>query len=451
MIEKPAVEPRLQHRYQLLVKQHLRAADSTATGLRVPAADGSRKAADLAAGRFYDNARVSLAALGAPLVARAHTDLAVACRAYALCVHDQAPLHYTRHHAKKDRQVMYSRADLGYDMALALLLSDADGAALAVPYVALAAADGVHSTRRAESLKPRPWVDEVNRTMGYLAQQECARPLVHIIDRECDKLLHLRRFARCGRLILIRANDVRRVQHQGQSRLLSEVEATLKDDFQYARQIQYKGKKAWQYVAATSVVLTQPARRVRQRQGKTEQRNLPGAPLTLRLVVAQVRDQDGQVLATWRLWTNLPPEVDAPTVALWYYWRWRIESFHKLLKRAGQHVEPWQQETVERIARRLLIAAQACVIVWALAQSDDPQAHALRALLVRLSGRQMGPGVAATTPALLAGCWNLLAIQDALDEYSVLELRQYASLLNAMLGLPLASDGGTEILKELVM
>jgi hypothetical protein len=428
----------------------MRTANSTATGLRVSASAGSRKAADLAAGRFYDNQRISLPALGAPLVARARTDVGVACRQYALCVHDQSPLHYTHHHAKKDRQVMYSRDDLGYDMASALLLSDHDGAPLAVPYVALAAADGVHSTRRDEPLKPRPWVDEVNRTMGYLEQQEFACPLVHLIDRECDKLLHLRRFARCGRLILMRANDVRRVQHQGQSRLLSEVEATLKDDFQYARQIQYKGQKAWQYVAETSVVLTQPARRVRQRNGKTEQRNLPGAPLTLRLVVAQVRDKAGCVLATWRLWTNLPPAIDAATVALWYYWRWRIESFHKLLKRAGQHVEQWQQETVERSARRLLIAAQACVIVWALEQSEDVQSQALRALLVRLSGRQMAPGVAATTPALLSGCWNLLAIQDALDEYSVPELRQYAGLLNAMLGLPLSSDRGTEIVKELV-
>lgn len=443
----------------------MRTAQSTATGLRVntrdqarqrkappptpppeaaPAAvarrtpqDRARKAAEVAAGRFYDNPTLDLPTLGAPLVARARTDVQIACRQSALCVHDQSPLHYTHHQAKTDRRMMYSKDDLGYDMASAILLSEQDGQPLGVPYLALAAADGVHSTRRVKPLPPRPWVDEVNRTLGYLEQQEFARPLVHIIDRECDKLLQLRRFARCGHLVLIRANDVRRVQHQGQSRLLSAVEATLANEFKFARVVYFKGKKAEQYVAETTVVLDQPANRVRQREGQTQRRKIAGRPLELRLIIAQVRDRDGQVLATWRLWTNLPPPVDASTIALWYYWRWRIESFHKLLKSAGQEVEHWQQTTVERLARRLLLAVQACVIVWALQQSESAEAQGLRALLLRLSGRQLRAGAPATAPALLAGCWNLLAIIDALDDYSVAELREYGAQLNAMLGLAL--------------
>ena len=303
--------------------------------------------------------------------------------------------------------------------------------------MALAAADGVHSTRRVEPLKPRPWVDEIKRTMGYLAQQDGAAELVHSIDREADKLLHLRRCARCARLVVIRANDVRRLRHEGQSRLLSEVEERLKDPFKYARVVYYKGKKAAPYVAETSVVLDQPARRGRKRNGQTTQREVPGPPLTLRLLLAQVRDQNGCVLATWRWWTNLPPTVDAATSALWYYWRWRIEAFHKRLKRAGQALEQWQQTTVERRARRLLSAAQACAIVWALEQDESAAAHGLRSLLLRLDGRQMRPGVAHTTPALLAGCWNLRSIIDALDDYSVAELRQHAAQLYTMLGLTL--------------
>jgi hypothetical protein len=37
------------------------------------------------------------------------------------------------------------------------------------------------------------------------------------------------------------------------------------------------------------------------------------------------------VLERWYLLTNVPEEVDATTLALWYYWRWRIETFFKLL------------------------------------------------------------------------------------------------------------------------
>jgi IS4 transposase len=44
--------------------------------------------------------------------------------------------------------------------------------------------------------------------------------------------------------------------------------------------------------------------------------------------------EDGEVLAEWLLLSNIK-DVDAATLALWYYWRWQIECFFKLLKSAG--------------------------------------------------------------------------------------------------------------------
>ena len=425
----------MQRRYQLLVKQHLRQSESVATGLRVVSQNGARGAADLGAWRFYDNPQVTWPALAAPLLARAHSAVREACEQYALCVHDQAGLHLTNHHAKQDRKVMYSRADLGYELQSALLLSDQDGQPLVPAYLALAAKDGVYSTRREAPLPTRPWVDEVNRTMGYLAGQQFDRRLVHIIDRALDKLLQLRRFVRCQRLFVIRANDTRRVWHKGASHLLAEVEATLAKSFRRSREISYHGRPAWQYVTQTAVVLNQPARLYRQRQGRLEQRVIPGPPISLRFILAQVRTQEGAVLATWRLWSNLPAALTASTIALWYYWRWRIESFHKLLKRAGQCVEQWQQTTVTRFAKRLLVVAQACCIVWAFEQSETQEATELKQLLLRLSGRQMRVGVQETAPALLAGFWNLQAIADVLDDYEVDTIRRFAQLIDKTVGL----------------
>jgi hypothetical protein len=396
----------------------------------------SKKAAAKAASRFYDNEAVSLRSLGAPLVVRAREAVKEHCQAYALCVQDVSPLHYTNHPSKRDRRVMYSRDDLGYELQTALLISDQDGAPLAPGCLNLAAAGGVPSTRCETLLPERPWIDELNRTMGYLEAQQFNLPLVQIIDREGDKLLHLRRFARCDRLFVIRANDTRRVEHEGQSRLLSEVEASLSKDLKFSRKVQDKGKTAKQYVAETKVILKQPARIYRKRRGKLVQRNIPGRPLELRLVVAQVRAKTGKVLATWRLWTNLPTTVEAATIALWYYWRWRIESFFKLLKRAGQHVEQWQQENASRIAKRLLVAAQACVVIWALMRAEDSRSDSLRRFLMSLSGRMTKPGGEYTAPALFDGMYNLLATVDALDRHPVAEIRQMASVVSQMLGVP---------------
>jgi hypothetical protein len=199
--------------------------------------------------------------------------------------------------------------------------------------------------------------------------------------------------------------------------------------------VSYQGRKAQQYVAEARVKLRRQAKLKRREGDQVVRRYVKGKALELRLVVAEVRDADGRVLAQWLLWSNVREQVSAETLALWYYWRWRIESFYKLIKRGGQHLEQWQQESAEALARRLLIAAQACVIVWALAHSEEAEAKELCRLLVRLSGRLMKRGVAYTAPALFAGLWNLLAIIDALDEYSLDELREMARSINRILGL----------------
>src|SRR5262249_59231312 len=110
-------------------------------------------------------------------------------------------------------------------------------------------------------------------------------------------------------------------------------------------------------------------------------------------------------------------DVAAVVIAAWYYWRWRIESFHKLLKSAGLEVEEWQQETAAAIARRLLVGCMACVTVWRLRAQDGAAARACREFLVRLSGRQRKRGAEATAPALLSGLYVLLTMLDALEHY----------------------------------
>jgi hypothetical protein len=428
------------------VKQHLSTADSVAAGLRVFPQTAHSFAAAQAAWRFYRNEQVSLFDLAQPVLEHVPVASAAACRNWALVIHDWSPLHYTHHESKEDRIVLYNKNDFGYLLQSALLISDRDGAPLSPLYLGVEAAEGVHSTRREGLLPRRVEMDEVNRTMGYVEQLNIGHSVVHIIDRQGDSILHLRRFDRCRRTFLIRGNDVRRVEHEGQSCLLSEVETNLEKSFRFNREVSYKGRQAHQYVAETTVTLAGPARKQRLRGGKLINKTIKGRPLTLRLVLAQVRDRDGTVLATWRLWTNLPVSVSAETVALWYYWRWKVESFFKLLKRAGQHVEQWQQESAETIAKRLLVAAQVCVIVWALEQATNPEVAPLRQFLVRLSGRLMKRGVEWTSPALMAGMWNLLAIIDALEHHSLAELEKMGRLLFEMLG----SEDEFKGFKELV-
>ena len=140
----------------------------------------------------------------------------------------------------------------------------------------------------------------------------------------------------------------------------------------------------------------------------------------MRLIMTRVLDEDGKVLAQWYLLSNVPVEwANAAKLAHCYYWRWRIESYFKLLKSHGFQIEDWLQETGEAIARRLLVVSMAAVTVWHLMADDSPGAIEFKQILVRLSGRQMKRSRPVTAPALLTGLWSLLAMLDTLEQIDV--------------------------------
>ncbi len=346
--------------------------------------------------------------------------MASECFDYALTVLDWSQIHLDSHTGKLDRIDLTNSHDRGYELLTALLISDQDGQPIAPLCQDLRAADGIHSTRLAGLGTAPTKLDRLEPVMRFVHKQDLGKPAVYIIDREADSVDHYRRWVRQGRLILVRADDNRRVRHEEKSRLLPEVVEQLRQRgaFHDAREVLYHGVKARQWVAETEVVLDRPAKSDHGRVIK------PGKALRLRLVIAQVRDESGAVLAQWLLFSNVPKEVPAERIALWYYWRWLIETYFKLLKGAGLHLERWQQETAAALAKRLAVAAMACVLVWKVARSESPEAEGLRAVLVRLSGRQVRRKDGFTEPALLAGLYVLLNTLEIIEHYDPRELRR---------------------------
>lgn len=151
------------------------------------------------------------------------------------------------------------------------------------------------------------------------------------------------------------------------------------------------------------------------------------------LVVSRVLAEDGGVLAEWLLLTNVA-DVDAATLALWYYWRWQIECFFKLVKSAGHQLEAWQQESALAIAKRLLVASMACVTVWEIAADNSPEAAEFRIFLIKLSGRQMRHKQEYSNPALLAGLWVFLSMSKIMEAYSQVELEALKATAQQFLG-----------------
>ena len=334
-----------------------------------------------------------------PLTASACDGISKYCNRYALCVHDWSHLSY-KHRNKSDTYEITHKTDIGYDLQTSLIVSDISGLPIAPVAQRLVSIDGSYATYDKSSLPTLPvkhHLDEVSDCIEYLDQQNFGKQLVHMIDREGDSIKHIRQWETYPSLWLVRAKDNPKVDYDGNSLNCKAVAQAL--TFTQTRQVNYHGKIYWQWVAETIVTLSRPAIPSRK---KAPNKPVIGVPVQAKLVVSRVISDEGEILAEWLLLTNVMDE-NAATVALWYYWRWKIESFFKLLKSAGHHLESWQQESASAIAKRLLVTSMACVTIWEIAADNSEEAIELKRFLVKLSGRQMRHKTEFTNPSLLAG------------------------------------------------
>ncbi|GAW87410.1 hypothetical protein bplSymb_SCF08301P010 [Bathymodiolus platifrons methanotrophic gill symbiont] len=76
---------------------------------------------------------------------------------------------------------------------------------------------------------------------------------------------------------------------------------------------------------------------------KSKKIAVPDPPVAEKLAVSRILSEEGGVLTESLLLTIMMMKMDVATLVLWYYWRWKIECFFKL------------------------VISMACVTAWAIA------------------------------------------------------------------------------------
>lgn len=392
--------------------------ETGAAGLRALPIKGKNSfASTQAAWRFYHNEKVTLAKLAEPLLEAAQAGVTSRCKQYALCAHDWSRLNYRKHTRKADRYQITHETDVGYDLQSSLLIDDQSGQPIAPVAQRLVTGNGSYASYQTENNEVvKDHLDEVTEAMKWIEAQACDKPFVHIIDREADSIGHIRQWEDEKMNWLTRSRITSRIEYQGESMHCSKIVKHLR--FSKNKKVDYKGTLCWQWIAETPIRIT---RKAKPSQKKKKKPIIAGEAVEARLVVSRIVSKNGEVLADWLLLSNVM-DAKAEEIAQWYYWRWNIESWFKLLKRAGHDLESWQQETGEAIAKRLLVVSMACVVVWEIATAQGKSANQFRDFLIKLSGRQMKHNVSYTNPALLAGLWVYLSMQEVLQTHSPEEL-----------------------------
>jgi hypothetical protein len=307
-----------------MVQSHLRSAHKLAAGVASLPSTNSAFAATQGAWRFLNNETVSLFVLIEPLREVGRTQVEQLKSPFAILVHDWSKLAFNHPKRKEDLVQLTHATDVGYDLTMALLVSADNGDPLAPMEMHLKTADGVFSTRE-PTPGQEPHVDQILATMHASRAWNLSKPLLHIIDREADSIDHYRQWDAADFRFLVRGDD-RRVRWNGRSVLLTGIRQALHEVGAFTKVADdalYQGDPAQLFVAETEVVLYRPAKK--SVRGKKFE--LPGRPLALRLIMVQLRDEHGSVLAEWFLLSNASALVTAEHLARCYYWRWRIEVF----------------------------------------------------------------------------------------------------------------------------
>lgn len=411
------MDRRLQKRYVQIVSEHMNSSNRNAAGPSLLPAGNQAASATQAAWRFLNNPNVQLADLAEPLRQVGRESANQSESEYVLLAHDWCKIDYKSHSSKADLRQVTHEHDIGYDMTTSLLVDAASGKPLAPMQMHLKTADQVHSTAKEVPDPDDHHLDQVEPVMREAEQWGLDRKVVHVIDREADALGRMRTWSQAGHRFLVRSDD-RRVLWNDESWLISEIVEHFDGQllFEHGGDALHHGKPVTQEVAEVEIVLHRP----HKMSVDGEQKEVRGCPLAVRLVMTRLVDENDDIVAQWTLLTNvIDSGLSAYQIALWYYWRWLIETYFKLLKSHGQEMENWQQQTGSAIARRILVASMACVMVWKLQRDDSPEATQTKKILVRLSGRQMKHGRPTTAPALLAGYMALLAIMDLLNETDI--------------------------------
>jgi hypothetical protein len=272
---------------------HSHCAHQLAAGMKALPCGDQAFAHTQALWRFLGNERVTPADLGAPLLALTREGVAEGCDEYALAAHDWSRLNYNTHRRKLDRLQMTHETDLGYELQSTVLMADRDGVPLGAPTQNLCTAQGVWSSRSREMVRPQTHLDELTERIDWLEGQAVAKPLVHIVDREADSVFHQREWCARNRLWLVRVKAAGRVRYQQKASTLEGVADGL--CFAQVRTVEHRGQPAVQWLASAEVTIVRPAKPKRMDEQGKRVPPIPGAPLTLRLVVSRIRTPDGKL------------------------------------------------------------------------------------------------------------------------------------------------------------
>ncbi len=396
--------------------------------------------------RFFNNPKVTSKELFKPIEITLKSEILNQCDKYVLAMSDWSHLDYKKHSSKSELK-SENRKDncmkIGYDLQTTIAVSDRTGEPIAPMVHNLKTSDNVYSTYNDNIDMKLTHLEELGKRAEHIntAFKSDNKQIVHIVDRESDSIAFMRDLQENNILFVLRGKGNSKVQFYDKDldKNIDIKQAELANRLplgKQVKQIKYKKKMVTIYANECDVAITRDATKmVLQDNGKRKLIRTQGEPVKARFIVERLVNENNEVVATWLLLSNVYDTTVTPaTIATWYYYRWKIESYFKLLKSSGFNLEEWQQKDPEALFKRLLVVSQSCMFVWKIANDNSTNALKIREILIDLSGKQIERGVDFTYPALLKGLENYLITIDMLTQFSVDDIFKMKDEISEIMG-----------------
>jgi len=398
--------------------------------------------------RFFNNPKLTSKDLFLPIINKLKQEIPKQCDKYILAMSDWSHLDYKKHTSKtelKSENRKNTCMKIGYDLQTTIAVSDISGEPIAPMVHNLKTSQKVYSTYKNNINMDLTHLEElVKRAVAMNETFTTDKQIVNIVDREADSIAFMRELNANNILFLLRAKTNSRVQYEDkdtkekidikQSDLANKLSLGKK-----VKKIKYKKKDVTIFANECDVTIVRDASKmITNKDGKKKLQKTKGEPIKLRFIVERLVNDKNEVIATWLLLSNVfDDKITAATIATWYYYRWKIESYFKLLKSSGFNLEEWQQREAQALFKRLLVVSQSCMLVWKIANDNSVNAKKIRDILIQLSGKQIQRGVEFTYPALLSGLGSYLSTIDLLMRFNTDEIFKMKDELSEIIGFEL--------------
>ena len=389
--------------------------------------------------RFLNNENVTVEALFEPIKESTKEEIEKHCKEYLLAMSDWSHLDYKKHHKKEELESKNKKNNskqLGYDLQTTIAVSDKTGDPIAPLVHNLKTSEKVYSTYDENIDMGKTHLEELaSRTKAIKNELNTDKKIVHIVDRESDCVAFIRELDKNNELFLLRVKKSASVYYLEEEKSVKQGELANKLSLgKFVKTIKYNNKKVKIYVNECDVEVRRDAHKTFiNKEGKKSIKKTSGDAVKARFIVERLVDEQDNVVAEWLLISNvLDKAVSAETLATWYYYRWKIESYFKLLKSSGFNLEEWQQKKPIALFKRLLVVSFSCLLVWKIANDNSQNAKKVRDFLVLLSGRLIERGKEFTLPALLAGLESYLQMMDIMLLFSREELLDMKKMLGEL-------------------